>query len=113
MTYLAEAEGPVEAELDHVVPPDVPLDRVVRVVVPAVLDVPQPRLVPQHRHAEREHAGVVEAAPSVMNDFTQLLNEQYYSSNHPSIMINRMNETILCKSLIIRQNVWQAFPSRV
>jgi len=91
VTYLAEAEGPVEAELDHVVPPDVPLDRVVRVVVPAVLDVPQPRLVPQHRHAEREHAGVVEAAPSVMNDFTQLLNEQYYSSQ-PSINYDQSDE---------------------
>jgi len=38
---------PVEAQLDHVVPPDVVVDGVVRVIVPAVFDVPRPGLGPQ------------------------------------------------------------------
>ena len=65
--YLTKAKSPVEAELDHVVPPHVPFYRVVRVVVPAVLDVPQPWLVPKHVHAIGKHAGVVQAPPPRKN----------------------------------------------
>ena len=62
--YLAQTECPVEAELHHVVPPDVPVDGMMRVVVPAVLDVPQPRFVPQHTHPVCEHTKVVDATPA-------------------------------------------------
>ena len=65
--YLADAERPVEAEFDHVVPPDILLDGVVRVVVPAVLDVPQPRLAPQNPRSVDEDWRVVEAAPAEKN----------------------------------------------
>ena len=50
---------PVEAQLDHVVPPDVAVDGVVRVVVPAVLDVPHPWLGPQDVKAVEEDGCVV------------------------------------------------------
>ena len=50
---------PVEAQLDHVVPPDVVVDGVVRVVVPAVLDVPHPWLGPQDVKAVEEDGCVV------------------------------------------------------
>ena len=56
---------PVEAHLDHVVPPDVVVDGVMRVVVPAVLDVPHPGLAPKNVEAVEEDAGVEKPAPSV------------------------------------------------
>jgi hypothetical protein len=40
-------QAPVEGELGDVVPPNVAVDRVVRVVLPAVADVPEPLLAPQ------------------------------------------------------------------
>jgi hypothetical protein len=55
---------PIKAEFDHVVPPDVIVDWVVRVVVPAVLDVPSPGLVPQHVQAVEEYDSVVQPTPS-------------------------------------------------
>ena len=44
---LRNAERPVEAQLDHVVPPDVTGDTMVRVMVPAELDIPEPLLRPK------------------------------------------------------------------
>lgn len=44
---LREEEAPVEGELQDVVPPDVAVDGVVRVVGPAVADVPEPLLAPK------------------------------------------------------------------
>ena len=43
---LGNAEGPIEAKLDHVVVPNVPIYGMVRIVVPAIFDVPQPGFVP-------------------------------------------------------------------
>ena len=56
---------PVEAEFNHVVPPDVVVDGVVRVVVPAVFDVPHPRLAPQHLQAIEKHGSVIKPSPPV------------------------------------------------
>ena len=61
---LRDAERPVEGQLGHVVPPDGAVHRVHGVVVPAVADVPQPRLRPQARQAEAEDQRVVEPAPT-------------------------------------------------
>lgn len=68
---LADGERPVEAHGQHVVPPDVRVQRLMRETVPAVLDVPQPGLVPQHVHAEREAEGVVDAAPRRLAELDQ------------------------------------------
>ena len=43
---LGNAEGPIKAKLNHVVVPNVPIYGMVRVVVPAIFDVPQPGFVP-------------------------------------------------------------------
>lgn len=60
---LREGQRPVEAHLHHVVPPRARVQQVARVVVPAVADVPQPRLVPQRDQAEQEDARVVQPPP--------------------------------------------------
>lgn len=41
------------------------------VVVPALLDVPQPRLVPHDNHAEDEAVSVVNASPAVLAELHQ------------------------------------------
>ncbi len=68
---LGDAQGPVEAQLDHVVPPDIPIDSVMGIVVPAMLDVPQPRFGPQNQHAIEEDCGVVKASPTRFREFVQ------------------------------------------
>lgn len=60
---LGDEEGPVEAQLDHVVPPDAAVNVVVWVVVPAVPDVPKPGLVPQDEDPVGKDGVVVESAP--------------------------------------------------
>jgi hypothetical protein len=60
---------PVEAQLDHVVPPDVVVDGVVRVIVPAVFDVPRPGLGPQDVKAVEEDGRVVQPTPSVRQKY--------------------------------------------
>ena len=55
---LADGKGPVEGELQHVVAPDPPGHGVEGVVVPALPDVPQPRLVPQAAQPEHKDEGV-------------------------------------------------------
>ena len=83
---LAEEEGHVEGEGDHVVPPEAAGDHLgVRVVdpatknqtekladddfVPRLRDVPKPRLIPQHHHAIHENARIVRESPTT---FTKL-----------------------------------------
>jgi hypothetical protein len=41
---------------------------VVRIIVPTVLDVPHPRLGPEHSKPEDEYAGIVKPPPPSKND---------------------------------------------
>jgi hypothetical protein len=60
---LGDAQGPVEAELHHEVPPDVPVNHVVGIIVPAVFDVPQPGFGPQDHDSIKEDGCVVKTSP--------------------------------------------------
>ena len=63
---LGNAEGPIKTKLYHVVVPNVPIYGMVRIVVPAIFDVPQPWFVPKDEHTVKEDSGVVETAPAAM-----------------------------------------------
>ena len=45
--YLWEKESPVEGELCDVVPPDITVHRVMRIVRPTIANVPEPFLAPK------------------------------------------------------------------
>lgn len=68
---LGRRQRPVEGHRDHVVPPDVVRYRLVRVAVPALLDVPQPRFIPHHDAAKDEAVRVVDAPPGRFAELDQ------------------------------------------
>lgn len=60
---LRHRQRPVERHGNHVIPPDVIVHRLVRIAVPAMLHIPEPRFIPQHNAAVHETVRVVDAAP--------------------------------------------------
>ena len=61
---LWNAEGPVEAQLHHVVPPDRGFDPVMGIIVPAMFNVPQPGFGPESEHSVEEDWCVIKVSPT-------------------------------------------------
>ncbi len=45
--YLREKESPIEGEFCDIIPPNVTVDRVMRIVCPTIANVPEPFLAPK------------------------------------------------------------------
>lgn len=61
---LRNAQCPIETQFDHVIPPNVTVDSMMRVVIPAMLDVPQPRFRPKNQYAIHKNGRVIKASPT-------------------------------------------------
>lgn len=68
---LREAQRPIERQREHVIPPDVSRHRLVRIIPPTLLDIPQPFLIPQHNTSIGERESVVETSPGSLTEFDQ------------------------------------------
>ena len=55
---LCDGQGPVEGQLQHVVPPDPLVHLVVWVIIPTIPNVPEPGPVPQACSAKHQDEGI-------------------------------------------------------
>ena len=79
---LCDKQRPVEGQLHHVVPPDILVNMVVRVVPPTVHHVPGPWLVPHDEYTKNMNKEIERPSPSSL---TKLIYECFFLNKQANI----------------------------
>jgi len=86
---LGDGEGPVEGQLHHVVHPDISVHLVVRVVVPAVPDIPEPGFTPEAEEPVDKDTRVEHPSPSCLAELLECVWQICLATlSHPSLNLN-------------------------